>query len=66
MYAIALCLAFSACGAKNGESKTELSPEQELQAVDSATQETKARLQDLDKSLDDLQKEVDSLLNEKK
>lgn len=59
-----LCLVLAACGSK--KAKAELTPEQEIQVVDSATQETKARLEDLDKSVDDLQNEVDSLLNSTK
>jgi predicted small lipoprotein YifL len=66
IYVLALCFALAACGSKGGDAKTELTPAQELQAVDSATQETNARLDELDKSVDDLQKEVDSLLNETK
>jgi predicted small lipoprotein YifL len=66
MYVLAICFTLAACGSKGGEAKTELTPEQELQSVDSATQETNARLEELDKSVDALQKEVDSLLNVKK
>lgn len=66
LYSFGICLALTACGSKAGESKTELTPEQEIQSIDSATQETNARLDELDKSVDALQKEVDSLLNEKK
>jgi predicted small lipoprotein YifL len=66
IYLLAICFSLAACGAKGGDAKTELTPEQELQSVDSATQETNARLDALDKSVDDLQKEVDSLLNVKK
>jgi uncharacterized protein YcfL len=59
-----LCLMLAACGSK--KEKAELTPDQEIQVVDSATQETKARLEDLDKSVYDLQNEVDSLLNSTK
>jgi peptidoglycan hydrolase CwlO-like protein len=61
-----LGISMVACGKKAEEAKTELTPEQEIQAVDSATMETKARLDSLGKSVDDLQNEVDSLLNENK
>lgn len=62
-----LGLSMVACGTKKAEEeKTELTPEQEVQLVDSATMETKARLDEIGKSVDDLQNEVDSLLNEKK
>jgi hypothetical protein len=61
-----LCISMIACGSKNSETKTELTPEQETQMVDSAAAETKARIDELDKSVDSLQNEVDSLLNEKK
>ena len=62
-----LGISMVACGTKKAEeAKTELTPEQEVQMVDSATMETKARLDSLGKSVDDLQKEVDSLLNKKK
>ena len=59
-----LCIILTACGAKKTEEKPALTIEQELQLVDSATQETKARIEELGKSVDDLDYEVDSLLNE--
>ena len=62
-----LGISIVACGTKKAEeAKTELTPEQELQVVDSASMETKTRIDELSKSVDDLQKEVDSLLNVKK
>lgn len=62
-----LGISMFACGTKKAEeAKTELTPEQEVQMVDSAATETKVRVDELGKSVDDLQNEVDSLLNEKK
>jgi peptidoglycan hydrolase CwlO-like protein len=58
-----LCLSMAACGKKAEEAKTELTPEQEVQMVDSAATETNERIDELGKSVDDLQNEVDSLLN---
>lgn len=59
-----LCVMLVACGTKKATEKPELTVEQELLVVDSATQETKARIDDLGKSVDELEHEVDSLLNE--
>ena len=59
-----LCVSLTACGSKKTEEKPEMTAEQELQVVDSAAMETKARIDELDKSVTDLQSEVDSLLNE--
>ena len=61
-----LCVAMTACGKKAEEAKTELTPEQEVQLVDSAATETRTRVDELGKSVDELQNEVDSLLNENK
>lgn len=58
-----LCMTLAACG-KKAEEKPELTAEQELQVVDSATMETKARIDSLGKSIDDLESEVDSILND--
>lgn len=59
-----LCISMAACGTKKAEdAKTELTPEQEVQLVDSAATETKTHVDELGKSVDDLQNEVDSLLN---
>lgn len=65
---VILLMAFSlaACGKKAEESKAEMTPEQEIQLVDSAAAETKQRVEELDKSVDELQSEVDSLLNQQK
>lgn len=61
-----LCIVLTACGSKKAEEKPALSAEQELQMVDSAAQETKARMDELGESVDELGHEVDSLLNENK
>jgi peptidoglycan hydrolase CwlO-like protein len=59
-----LSISLASCGAKKTEEKPEMTAEQELQVVDSATMETKERIEDISKSVDNLQNEVDSLLNE--
>jgi len=59
-----LCIMLTACDAKKTEEKQALTIEQELHVVDSATQETKVRIEELGKSVNDLGHEVDSLLNE--
>lgn len=59
-----LCIVLTACGSKKAEEKPALTVEQEIQMVDSAAQETKARIDELSKSVDELGHEVDSLLNE--
>jgi PBP1b-binding outer membrane lipoprotein LpoB len=56
----------ASCGKKAEESKTELTPEQEMQVVDSAATETKQRVEEIGKSVDELQQEVDSVLNQTK
>ncbi len=61
-----LCIVLTACGSKKAEEKPALTVEQEIQMVDSATQETKARIDELNKSVHELGHEVDSLLNETK
>jgi uncharacterized protein (DUF3084 family) len=61
-----LCIILTACGPKKAEQQPALTTEQELQVVDSAAQETKARIEELSKSVDELEHEVDSLLNENK
>ena len=61
-----LCIVLTACGSKKTEENPALTVEQEIQMVDSATQETKARIDELSKSVHDLGHEVDSLLNETK
>jgi len=60
-----LCISLVACGTKKTEeASTSLTPEQEIQMVDSAAMETKERIEEIGKSADELQNEVDSLLNE--
>lgn len=59
-----LCIMLTACGAKKTEENPALTAQQELQVVDSAAQETKARIDELSKSVDELGHEVDSLLNQ--
>jgi peptidoglycan hydrolase CwlO-like protein len=61
-----LCGALMSCGAKQGQETVELTPEQEIQMVDSAVNETKAHINELGESVDELQREVDSILNVKK
>jgi peptidoglycan hydrolase CwlO-like protein len=56
-------IALAACGTKKAE-EAQLTEAEEIQMVDSASMETKARVDDISKSVDDLQNEVDSLLNE--
>ena len=58
-----LALSLVSCGKKTEETSSQLTPEQEIQMVDSAATETKARIDSLGKSVDDFQAEVDSLLN---
>lgn len=65
IYLSILCIGITACGAKKTEEgKTEMTAEQELQVVDSASMETKARIDEIGNSVDSLQSEVDSVLNE--
>jgi hypothetical protein len=64
IYLSILCMAIAACGSKKAEEKSEMTAEQELQVVDSATMETKARIDEIGNSVESLQHEVDSLLNE--
>jgi peptidoglycan hydrolase CwlO-like protein len=64
IYLSILCVAMTACGSKKAEEKPEMTAEQELQVVDSATMETKARIDEIGNSVESLQNEVDSLLNE--
>jgi len=59
-----VCIVLTSCVKKNEEAA--LTPTQEIQMVDSATNETNARIDSLSNSVDELQKEVDSLLNENK
>jgi hypothetical protein len=66
IYLSILCIAITACGAKKTEEKPEMTAEQELQAVDSATMETKAKIDEIGLSVDSLQSELDSVLNENK
>ena len=58
-----LVLSLVSCGKKTEEASNQLTPEQEVQMIDSAANETKAHIDSLGKSVDDLQSEVDSLLN---
>ena len=59
------CFVLLSCG-KKSETATELTPEQELQVVDSAANETNARIDSLSQSVDELNSQIDSLLNETK
>lgn len=63
MFILLLVFSLTSCGKKNEEATNQLTPEQEIQLVDSAATETKARLDSLGQSVDDFQAEVDSLLN---
>jgi uncharacterized protein YcfL len=58
-----LALSLASCGKKAEEASNQLTPEQEIQMVDSAANETKARIDSLGQSVDDFQAEVDSLVN---
>lgn len=58
-----LALSLVSCGKKTEEASNQLTPEQEVQMVDSAATETKARIDSLGQSVDAFQAEVDSLLN---
>jgi uncharacterized protein YcfL len=58
-----LFLSLVSCGKKTEEAANQLTPEQEVQMVDSAATETKERIDSLGQSVDALQAEVDSLLN---
>ena len=58
-----LGVALTGCGSK-GSNKAELTPEQEIQSVDSAAQQTNDRIDEIGNSVSDLKNEVDSLLNE--
>ena len=54
---------FTACGTGNND-KGNLTPEQEIQLVDSAANETNTKVEKLEKDVNDIQNEVDELLNE--
>lgn len=56
-------LSLTACSTGNNK-KANLTPEQEIQLVDSANNEANVKIEKLEKDVDDLQKEVDNLLNE--
>ena len=62
MFILLMVFSLTSCGKKNEEA-AQLTPEQEVQLVDSAANETKARIDSLGQSVDNLQAEVDSLLN---
>ena len=62
IFLLVLGLSVVSCGKKNEEAASQLTPEQEVQLVDSAANETKAQIDSLGKSVDDFQAEVDSLL----
>ena len=66
IYLSILCIAMTACGSKKAEEKPEMTAEQELQAVDSAAMETKAKIDEISSSVDSLQSELDSVLNDNK
>jgi peptidoglycan hydrolase CwlO-like protein len=55
-----LCLALLSCGKKS--EATELTPEEEIQVVDSAANETNAKIDSLSQSVDSLNSQIDSLL----
>jgi peptidoglycan hydrolase CwlO-like protein len=59
-----ICISIASCGTKKTNENPEVIAEQEMQAVDSAAMETKARIGEISSSVDSLQSEVDSVLNE--
>ena len=55
IFPLMLILSLASCGKKNEEAATQLTPEQELQTVDSAAAETKALMDSLGQSVDYIQ-----------
>ena len=58
-----LFLSLISCGKKNEETANQLTPEQESQVIDSAANETNARIDSLSQSVDAIESEIDSLVN---
>ena len=58
-----LVLSLISCGKKNEETANQLTPEQESQVIDSAANETNARIDSLSQSVDAIESEIDSLVN---
>lgn len=58
-----LFLSLVSCGKKNEETANQLTPEQESQVIDSAANETSARIDSLSQSVDAIESEIDSLVN---
>jgi len=64
IFILGFCITAVSCGKKSETAN--LTPAQEIQSVDSATNVTNDRIDSLSNSVDDIQREVDSLLNENK